>query len=285
MYTFFLLLNTVIWGSTFFIIKGSVANIDPFMIVAGRSFVAVPVMFIVAYVYERNKIFEKAAIVRGAILGFLLATTYVSQTIGLKFTSSGHSAFITGAAVVMVPLLLRLYFKSRLSVVALVSVSIVTIGLFILSFDLETNINVGDAITLITALSYAHHLIFSGRFVKNTPLFTMVSYQFLFAGLFSGILYVFNDSSFVVPDSQGIYAILYLGLLGTLFCYFISIWVQRYVSATKVAVIFSLESVFAAFFGFIMLGEILSIPEAIGALLVLIGTIVYQKFSHDGKIV
>ena len=213
----------------------------------------------------------------------LLAITYAAQTIGLKFTSTGHSAFITSSAVIVVPFILFFFFKSRLLKIDIIAVTIVFAGLFLLTYDFETSMNVGDLITIITAVSYAFHVVLAGRFVKKSDALTIVTYQFFAASLVSLVAWLFTDHTPVNINPKAAYSLLYLGLIGTLFCYFITVWVQKYVSSLKVAVIFSLEPVFAAIFGYWALHEILNTKESIGAAFILLGVLTHSILKSKAR--
>jgi len=106
---FLLILTTIIWGSTFFIIKDTVITVNEYYLVFIRTFIAAISMLIYLFFKDRKSLLNFKTLIRGMVLGLLLATTYISQTIGLKYTSSGHSAFITGAGVIIVPMLLSIF--------------------------------------------------------------------------------------------------------------------------------------------------------------------------------
>lgn len=286
MYTFLLLLVTIIWGSTFFIIKDAVGSIEPNLIVFIRTSIAAIPMALFALKKEGRRFLQKKNVVPGFILGILLAMTYISQTYGLKFTSSGHSAFVTSSGVVFVPVILFVFYKYRFTFPEILSVLMVFTGLFLLTYDFETQINKGDLLTIITAISYAFHVILSGRYVKHSNEFSLISWQFIGAALISGATFLAQGGTLPEFTPKSISSLVYLGLLGTLFCYFISVWVQKFVSSMQVAIVFSLEPVFAAFFGFIVLGEVLNFRESIGALAILSGMMVYQlvKIRQKNKL-
>lgn len=279
MKNFFLILVTIIWGSTFFMIKDTVATVNPFYIVFGRVLLASIPMLIYVFFKDKKSLLHKQTIIKGSVLGLLLTTTYVSQTYGLQYTSSGHSAFITSIAVVLVPVILFFGFKEQLIKSDYLSIFIVMIGLFLLTYDLETQFNQGDIITLITAISLAFHIVLSGRYVKTTEALSLITYQFVSASILSliGSVWVGWNSqtpiSFISVDSM--ISIAYLGIFGTLFCYFVSVWVQKYVSSVKVALVFSLEPVFAALFAYIFVNETLNFKEITGTLLILSGVVLY----------
>ena len=280
MHTFLLLLVTIIWGSTFFIVKDTVSSVNENMIVFGRTFLAAISMILFLLLKNKASLLNKKAIKYGTILGFLLAITYISQTIGLKFTSSGHSAFITGSAVVMVPIILFFFYQKKTSTKSTLAIMIVTMGLFLLTFDPASKINYGDAITLVTALSCAAHIVLAGIFVKKADVLAIITWQFISASIMSFIAFIITDNNFVMPDDKAIGAIFYLGFMGTLFCYFVSVWAQKYVSSIKVALIFSLEPVFAALFGYFILNEVLNNKELTGAALIMSGIIWDQIYKN-----
>lgn len=285
MRNFLLILVTIFWGSTFFIIKDTVANVHPFDIVFGRVLLASIPMLIYVFFKNKKSLLNTQAIIKGSVLGLLLTTTYVSQTYGLQYTSSGHSAFITSIAVVLVPIILFFGYKEQFLKSDYLSIFIVMIGLFLLTYDLETQFNQGDIITSITALSLAFHIILSGRYVKTTESLSLITYQFVSATVFSfiGSLWMGSDFPMLQMSSSSMISIAYLGFFGTLFCYFISVWVQKYESSVKVALVFSLEPVFAALFAYLFVNEILTLKELTGAFFILLGVIAYQFFRSYGS--
>lgn len=276
MHIFLLILVSIVWGSTFLIVKDAVDTVDENMIVFVRCFLAFIAMFVFMLFKNKKKLFNKKGFIYGSILGILLAITYTSQTIGLKHTSTGHSAFITSSAVILVPLILFAIYKFKLIKIDVIAVLIVLVGLFLLTYDYETSINIGDLITIVTAFAAAFHIIISGRVVKKADALSIITWQFFAASVVSIIAFFITNSEPVVFSSKSTLSLIYLGLIGTLFCYFVSVWVQKYVSSLKVAVIFSLEPVFAAVFGFFILAEILNPKELLGAGIILIGVIVHS---------
>lgn len=280
---FLLILNAIIWGSTFFIIKDTVVTVNEYYLVFIRSFIAAVAML--AFIYVRNKraLLNFDNLWKGMVLGLLLATTYISQTIGLKYTSSGHSAFITGTGVVIVPLLLFVFFRRKLKLLEVIILSVVLAGLYLLTYDSNTALNRGDLLTLITAFSLAWHLILAGRYVKTTEVFALIGYQFLFASLASLALYVTTQPVDFSLAPNELYALIYLGFIGTLFCYFVAVWAQKHVDTVTVALIFTLEPVFAALFAWLFASESYNLKEIGGGIIILAGIVAFQWFSNRNK--
>lgn len=277
---FLLVLTSIIWGSTFFIIKDTVSTVNEYFLVFIRTFIAAISMLVFLYFKDKKALINIKNIKRGMVLGILLATTYISQTIGLKYTSSGHSAFITGAGVVVVPMLLFFFFKRKIKPSEIIILFVVLIGLYFLTYDSETVLNIGDLITLITTFSLAWHLVLAGKFAQVKEVISLIAYQFLFASLFSLVIYITTQPiSFAISQTDTI-SLLYLGFIGTLFCYFVTVWAQKHVDTITVALIFTLEPVFAALFAWIFADELLSSREITGGLIILVGIIVFQVISN-----
>lgn len=280
MHTFLLFLVSLIWGSTFFIIKDTVTTVNESFIVFARTGIAFIALLAYNLIKNPKKIRQKRAFLYGTILGFLLASIYLSQTIGLKYTSTGHSAFITGSAVVIVPFLLFTLFKHQILRIDLVAVGIVVGGLFFLTYDIETDINIGDIITLITAFSLAFHIVFAQRFVKKADAGIIVLYQFMGAMVASLVAFLFTNPEIPQLSFSSGLSLLYLGFIGTLVCYFITVWVQQFVPAIKVSIILATEPIFAALCSYIFIHETLNLREFIGASLILTGVIAHNWIKH-----
>jgi len=280
MKTFWLLLVTIVWGSTFIIIKDTVNTVNPYMIVFIRSLLAFSVIFLFTILSKKGKLLNTKIFLQGITLGLFLGISYMAQTVGLQFTSTGHSAFITSSAVVVVPFILFFFFKAKIVAIDWVSILIVFGGLFLLTYDLETNINKGDIITILSAVSGAMHLVLAGRFIQKSETFPLVSYQFLGTALFSFIAWSVTGAEPVSITLRSGISLVYLGLFGTLFCFFIVVWVQKYLSSLKTVVILSLEPVFAAIFGYFIIHETLNTKELTGTFLILAGVLLHSILKN-----
>lgn len=283
MKTFLLILVTIVWGSTFFIIKDTVATVNEYFIVFIRSIQAFGALFLFMLFTKSNQILHKKAFMRGITLGFFLAISYTAQTIGLKYTSTGHSAFITSSAVVIVPFILYFFFKIKILSIDWMAILLVFIGLFLLTYDTSTSVNKGDVITLFSAFAGATHLVLAGRYIQKTETLPLISYQFFGTALFSLTAWFVMDNSPVEISTKAWVSLIYLGLFGTLFCFFIVVWIQKYLSSLKTAIILSLEPVFAAIFGYFVIQEILTAKELTGSAIILTGIIIHSVLKNSAK--
>lgn len=263
-----------IWGSTFFLVKNSLDNIDPVTLVAYRFLLAT--LFMLPFVF-RKKVFQNFK--NGFFLGFLLWLLYIPQTIGLKYTTASNSGFITGLFVVFVPIFSFFMFKKNVSRQKTVSVIIAAVGLWFLTGGLKT-LNMGDLLTLIAAVTYALHIIFADKYMKDSDPYVLNFQQILTVGILSFITAIL----FRLPLNIGntLPVILFLTLFPTLSAFLIQLIAQKFTSAIKVAMIFSLEPVFAAIFAWTIGGEKFIFTSAIGGLLIVIAMVISEIPIKNG---
>lgn len=285
-----LLLCCMIWGTTFVAIKNISQLIDPFLLATLRSLIAVLVLLPMLLITKKKEsFFNRKAIKYGFITGLILGGIYVVQTIGMQYTSSNHSAFISSSAVIMIPIILVLAGKQKLNVKQISCITLIALGLYFLT---NTNdhqpYNIGDTITFFGAIICALHIILSGQYVRKTDFLGLVFYQFLFSTLISLIGLIVNSEitqTKILYSSDAFNSLLYLGFFGTLICFFVTIWAQKFVSTITTAMIFSLEPVFAAFTSFILLNEKLPPSEIAGALLIIVGLILFNLIKTKTEII
>lgn len=276
-----LLICCMIWGTTFVAVKEVSSEINPFLLSTLRNCIAVAVLLpIILLSKYRTHLLNKEAMKNGAILGLILASIYVIQTIGLKFTSSTHSAFITCSAVLMVPLMLVFSGRQKLTKKQIISIAVVAIGLYLLtSTNIHDPFNVGDLITFLGAIICAIQIIAAGYFVRKTEFIGLIFYQFLFSGIISGIglfFYKIVSKEEIQFEASSYFGVVYLGVLGTLFCFFVTVWAQKYISTIYTAMIFALEPVFASTSSYAYYGKIFTTLEVIGAVGIIAGLIIYN---------
>lgn len=274
-----LLICCMIWGSTFVVIKNVSSVIDPYLLSTLRNGIAALILFLYILVSKNNECLKnKDSIKKGFIIGLFLAGIYIVQTIGLKFTSSNHSAFITSSAVIIVPLILVILGKYKITKQQIISISIIVVGIYFLTnSNLGGKYNIGDIITFIGAFICAGHIILSGIFVRKTDFLSLVFYQFLFGSVLSLIALGMHSGGNEIQFEKGfIRELLYLGVVGTFFCFFVTVWAQKYVSTIYTMMIFSLEPVFASITSYVFKGEIFTQTEIYGAIGIFTGLIFYS---------
>lgn len=267
----------LVWATTFVIIKSITDHIDPFYLVFLRGTIATTGMFLYLFLFKRDLLKDTKSMKYGFILGLLLGGMYVLQTYGLRFTTSGHAAFISATFTVMVPLILFLQFKEKIRKQGWFAIVVAMMGLFIFTYHPgEMSFGCGDIIAFIATIVGTYHMIYSGRFVKKNEFLPLIFYQFLFTTLFAGLAFSQTNTGDFSLDTNLWYAVFYLGLVGTLFCYFVCVWAQRSVSTIVIALIFALEPILASTSAYFFLGEKFGIQEYIGGAVILIGVLLYD---------
>ena len=281
----------IVWGSTFTVVKETSDKLNPFILSTSRNLIASVLLLFYLILFKKFKLLNNRKVFfKGSIIGFILAVIYISQTIGIKYTTANNSAFITSTSVILVPLILIIGRKATLNIKQILSVIIVMFGLYFLTIKSGLDsLNQGDFITLGAAFVCAAHIVISGYYVNKTEFLALIFYQFFTAFIVSFIGYLIfkspNESISLFDSNIVFIRVLYLGVLGTLFCYFITVWSQKFIGSIFLALIFSLEPIFASVTNFIVLGEKFNSRELIGAIIIFVGLILYSvsklKFSNN----
>lgn len=272
----YLLLTTLIWGTSFSLVKVALGNISPFLLLSIR-FGAGALLLLPFFFLNQKKSISKIQLRNGIILGFTMYLGMMLQTIGLRYTTASNSGFITGLAVIFVPFLVILIEKRIPTRNAFMGAFLAGIGVFFLTQPEAGNINKGDLYTFFCSIVFALQIIFVKHFVKENESLIMAILMLGFCAVFSSIsVFVFEDA--YIHFSRNL--LLSLGFL-SIFCTSICFWLQTTwqpkTSATAAAVIFTMEPVFAALFAFIFLNEFFKLAGWIGAGMIFTGMIVAES--------
>ncbi|HEX3472147.1 MAG TPA: DMT family transporter [Silvibacterium sp.] len=274
-----LLAVVFIWGSTFVLIKGALADISPLLFNLLRMTLAA---LCLTLVYRKHiGHIDRPALFSGAVTGFCLAMGYQFQTAGLRLTTPSKSAFITGLVVVIVPLLLIIPWlrppgthPPRWNAYA--GALFAFFGILLLTTPPHTGldfsaINIGDLLTLGCAIGFSFHMLALAHFSPRVRFEQLAVLQVAFAAVFMAISMPVFERPFVHWSSRVFVALLIAALLATAAAFTIQSWAQQFIPATHTAILFTLEPVFAWLTSFIVLGERLGLRSSLGALLILGG--------------
>ncbi|MCA2005452.1 MAG: DMT family transporter, partial [Ignavibacterium sp.] len=186
-----LLLNTIIWGGTFALIKNALTDISPLLFLGIRFFIASAILF--PFIYKIVKQTDRNTFIAGSVLGLFYFFGFATQTIGLNYTTATKSGFITGTFVVIIPILQTIIEKKKPKWYNIVSIIFVMIGLIFLSSsgdnllqfinELGSDFNIGDFLTLICAVLFAFQVVYVDVFTKKYDYMPMVFIQLLITGI------------------------------------------------------------------------------------------------------
>ena len=259
-----------IWGSTFIVTKGALDSVDPVVMVGIRFIISAALLL--PWVLKRR---DKTLHMReGFYLSLFLATLYITQTVGLVYTSASNSGFITGLFIIFIPVFMYLFRRQKPTRLQGASAALAIAGMWLLTGGVS-GFNVGDALTLVAAAAYSAHLIFTDKYVKaEADPVLLVFHQFWMVAAVSFALALLRGSSLAVAGVNAWGVIIFLAVFPTLTAFFIQMLAQRHSEPFKVGIIFTLEPVFAALFAWTWGGEEFVPVKAAGGLLIVSGMII-----------
>ncbi len=263
----FLLLTAVIWGSAFVVQRVAAQNAGTFLFNGLRFWLGALVLTPVLWISRRDPGSqgeairpESRAISRKnlawiAAAGALLYAASALQQAGLKYTTAANAGFLTGVYVVFVPVILTLFLKQKVRWISWAATLAAAVGVFLLSGSGQLRLAPGDSLELIGSVFWALHVITVGQAVRRIDLLPFSIGQFLWAGTLNLITGLAVEQSFWAAIGQAWWAIAYTGILSVGAGYTLQAAGQRHSPATDAALILSLEAVFAALFGFLIIHE------------------------------
>jgi len=278
-----LLAVAVVWGSSFVAQRVAAAHLGTFFY-NGLRFV-LGALTLLPLMGRRWRGLTRLEMWGGALAGLLLLGAANLQQVGLRFTTAGKAGFITGLYVVLVPLFLALGWRQWPCWSAWVASLLAVAGLFLLSGVGRLTLAPGDGWVLAGAVLWALHLILIGVLAQRVDVLRLALVQCLVCGLLSMALALGLEVNTLEGLAATWWAVVYTGVLSVGVGYTLQVVGQRRAPATDAAIILSLEAVFAVFFGWLLLGETLTVWQLFGCGLMLAGMMVAQvsSFTHSSS--
>lgn len=288
-----LLITSFIWGTAFVAQSDGMNYVEPFTYNAMRTllggFVLIPIILIFKAVGKHTGApplnYSLENTVKGGICcGVVLFIASSFQQFGIAYTTTGKAGFITALYIVLVPLLLGMILKKAVPLKMWLFVLIAVVGFWFLCINEDFRISKGDFLVLCCALFFAVHIIVVDHFIEqNTDGMLMSCIQFFTAAVFMLIgMFVFESPNInSIIDAK--IPVLYAGIMSSGVAYTMQILGQRYTAPTIATLLMSLESVFAALSGWLILHEKLSPKELCGCGLVFTAVILAQLVGEDRK--
>jgi drug/metabolite transporter (DMT)-like permease len=280
---FSLLTVAFIWGTTFVIIQNAISFLPPFTFNTVRFFLGGISLLLLLLLKEKGRIrFTRSSLVPGVILGLFLFLGYGLQTFGLLYTTPAKAGFLTGLSVVLVPFIGILFLRQKPLAASVAGALSAVLGLYLLAAGHTQSLNIGDLLVMICALGFAMHIIFTDKFTKSTSALQLTVIQILTVAVLSFIfMLLFEDwktamSISTLLKTEVLSALLVTSLLATSTAYLIQTAAQRYTTPARVAVILTMEPVFAALFSYIWIGEKLSSFAVAGCCLIFLGMLLAE---------
>lgn len=263
-----LVLISLIWGSTFVVIKDTLENASPPLLLAVRFSMASALL---AWVRPPKHVWR-----HGLVLGVLAFIAFATQTLGLQTTSSANAAFITGLCVIITPLLGHVLVREHATFKDYAAAGLALLGLAGLTLGSSQGVGRGDLWVIITAFGYAIYILYTAK-VAHLDFWALTASQLVTIAVLSWAWALPQVGQLVRLGLSDYLNIFYLASVCTVLTTILQLWGQRYVAAHVAALIFILEPLSAALFGYWFLSETLGIWQGMGAVLILAAMVVSQK--------
>ncbi|MFW9929255.1 MAG: DMT family transporter, partial [Candidatus Thorarchaeota archaeon] len=241
-------------------------------------------------IYRKKNLISYIYTKEGWILGIFLYLSYFFQTIGLNLTAPSKAAFITGLSVPLVPIFLLVFWRAKIALINLLWAIMGFIGLALLTINLRNSltVNIGDIIVIGTAITVAFHIIITGIYSKRIDEAYLLSSQFFIMSILATLMVILFESpkSFISINLtfQVMLALFITILFATIYAFTLQTYSQKKgISPTIVALIFTLEPVFALFTSLVLQREILTLQGAVGSLIIFLA-IFFSVLTQSKKI-
>ncbi|WGS64935.1 DMT family transporter [Marinitoga aeolica] len=264
----YILLASILMGSTFPIQKIGLLNVDPLTYIFLRFLIATFLSFLI---FKKNDIFHSF------ILGLVLSVGYISQIIGIKYTTASKSGFIVSQYIIFIPIFSYIIEKEKITKYQSVGFLFSIIGSYLLSGGIS-GFNFGDLLMFICAISFALHIVLITKFSKIVDEKHLLSFQFLTVTVISFIaLLIFKKSIYVTPVS--FLTIFYTAIVGSIIVIYLQLKYQKNIGSNLTAILFLSQPIFSALLSFILLKESFTFKQIIGSSILLFGIII-SNFSN-----
>lgn len=274
--------TAIIWGLAFVAQAAGMEHLGPLSFTASRCFVAVVFLYLTykffmmkSATYREEKFDMKRTLVGGSICGLVFTIAINLQQVSLIYTTAAKASFLTALYIVFIPVI-GLFFGRRPSVKIIICIFLAMVGTYLLSINGGLKINRGDLIVILSALVFAIHILLLTKYSTNTNAVLVSLVQFAVCGVISlvGALVLEDISMEAILKSQA--TILYVGILSSGVGFTIQLMALKDLEPVVASMICSLESVFGALFGWLILSQEMTEREIFGAIIIFLATIFAQ---------
>ena len=286
---FMLILTAMIWGFAFVAQRVGAESLGAFYFNGIRFALGALSLLPVIFIFEREK-FDKAkfkrTLIASVIGGAVLFTAAALQQFGIEITqSAGKAGFITGLYTVLVPVISFVIYKKRSSIGVWIGAVLAVSGLFLLCINESFSVGLGDVVLFIGAIFWAIHILVVDKFIDGISPLKFAMLQFAVCAVLNLLCALCFENITFEAVKTALVPLLYGGLASVGVAYTLQIIAQKYSDPTLAAIVFSLESVFSAIGGALILGEEMSSRGYIGCVLIFSGIVISQlKFGKKKEV-
>lgn len=267
-----LLLATLVWGTSFFILKNAIDIYPTFFVLASRfsiSAVLIGLIFIKRIIKINKKTF-----LHGLLLGFVVAGAYAIQTVGLKYTTPAKNAFLTAVYVVLVPFLSWLFFRKKPQIKNAIAAFLCIIGIGFVSLNGDFSIGIGDLLTICSGVFYALQIIFTAKYASHDDPMQLLFVELTVIAIVFWVTTLSAEGTVGIKiEAESFLPIIYLAVVCTAGAQLCQMLGQRWTSSNSAAIILSLETVFGTLFSVIFYKEKITWQLWIGFVIIFIAVL------------
>jgi drug/metabolite transporter (DMT)-like permease len=285
-----LLLAAIIWGFAFVAQRVGMDYVGPFTFNGIRFTLGVLVIIPFLVIRKKSSIPKKLSandrnvlIIGSLITGLLLFGGASLQQVGLQTTTAGKAGFLTGLYVVFVPLI-GIFFHHKSGIFVWLGVILSGVGLYFLSITSNFSVDHGDLLVLACALVYSCHVLMISWLSPKMDSYKLAAFQFAVCGILSLVFAFFTETIKIHTILEAWLPIAYGGVLSVGGAYTLQVIAQKKAHPAHASIILSLEAVFAALGGWLILNEHLTNRSLFGCFLMLVGMIVVQVYPEKKKL-
>ena len=254
------------------LVKDALHDVSPMVYLALRFLLAGAALLLI---YGRK--LSRGSLIGGAVDGVFLFLGYLFQTTGLQFTTPSKSAFYTSMSIPMVPLLASILYRKAPRRIELAGIAVASIGMLLLTTEGSRVVwDKGSLLSLLCAVAFAGHIVAVGYFAESSSFETIATMQVLTAAILACATFSFLETPRLKWSTPVIAAVTITALLATALAFTIQAWAQQHTTATRTALIYTLEPVWAWITSRVLTGERLSIAAALGGFLILAGVLLAE---------
>jgi drug/metabolite transporter (DMT)-like permease len=280
---FALITVAIAWGAGFVLMEPAIEKHPTFNFLAFRFTIAVLVM--VAIRPQLFRSIDKTLLIQGSLLGLALGGGYVTQTIGLLYSTAALTGFFTGLYVALTPLLAWVLLRQKISKKSLVGVIVATIGLGILSAG-SVAFGWGEISLVACAVLFALHIIGLGLWSSKHDSYALTVVQLSVCALISWIgAFVWDGGVQPPPDGEVWFAIIFTAVLATAVAFLVQTWAQGFLEPSRVAIILTSEVVFAAVISYSVGQETPTFLPVLGGSVMLVAMLIVEWPSKNKELV
>jgi drug/metabolite transporter (DMT)-like permease len=283
--TWMMLVATMIWGMGFIAQSEGAKHVPPFFFNGVRFWIGAAVILPMSLIRTHKNTGEKTFWTKGEdkkilfqgsfIDGIILFVAMSLQQIGIGFSTPSKAGFLISLNIIFVPII-RMFFGEKIKVFQWVGIFAAMVGVSLLTLNEELEINPGDLFLIIATVFYALNTIVSGHYNKTVESFKYTMFRFIVGAVFCNVISFFTESVTREMVIGALPSILFAGVLSSGVAFSLQSFAQSYLDDLSIALILSMESVFAAIFAWAIVGDVLSTKELLGCIIIFISVVYIQ---------